>query len=219
MGIQSTEKWASKYDITKMQFTGFSAQQVDKAAKQIGYDFSGVDAPKNDKDLYALRYSDFVVPLVKAVQELSGQNDSLKNNNKTLNSKVDVLEEEVKQLKTLMLQIQQTQQQCSPCSATTTSNATQQNIITLSDAVSLQQNIPNPFSNTTTIAYSLPQKFSSAKIIITDKNGKQLKQLNLSGAGKGTVHVYASTLASGAYNYALYIDGRLVATKQMVLAK
>jgi hypothetical protein len=75
MGVQSTEKWASKYDITRMQFTGFSAQQVEKAAKQIGYDFSGVDAPKNDKDMYALRYSDFVVPLVKAVQELSKIND------------------------------------------------------------------------------------------------------------------------------------------------
>jgi hypothetical protein len=31
--------------------------------------------------LYALRYSDFVVPLIKAVQELSEQNDSLRNEN------------------------------------------------------------------------------------------------------------------------------------------
>ena len=37
----------------------------------MGYDFSGVDAPKNDKDIYGLRYSEFVVPLVKAVQELN----------------------------------------------------------------------------------------------------------------------------------------------------
>jgi len=28
-----------------------------------------VDAPKNDKDSYGLRYSEFVVPLVKAMQE------------------------------------------------------------------------------------------------------------------------------------------------------
>jgi hypothetical protein len=51
------------------------AQDVEKAAKDLNYDFSGVDAPKNDKDLYALRYAEFVVPLVKAVQELSQQND------------------------------------------------------------------------------------------------------------------------------------------------
>ena len=41
----------------------------------MNYDFSGVDAAKNDKDLYGLRYAEFVVPLVKAVQELSKMND------------------------------------------------------------------------------------------------------------------------------------------------
>ncbi|HLG36080.1 MAG TPA: tail fiber domain-containing protein, partial [Bacteroidia bacterium] len=50
-------------------YTGFIAQEVEQAAQQIGYNFSGVDAPKNDKDFYGLRYSQFVVPLVKAVQE------------------------------------------------------------------------------------------------------------------------------------------------------
>jgi hypothetical protein len=34
-----------------------------------------VDIPDNDKDLYTLRYSEFVVPLVKAVQELSEKVD------------------------------------------------------------------------------------------------------------------------------------------------
>jgi hypothetical protein len=52
---------------------GFIAQEVEQAANMIGYDFSGVDAPKNDKDLYALRYAEFVIPLVKAVQEQQQQ--------------------------------------------------------------------------------------------------------------------------------------------------
>jgi trimeric autotransporter adhesin len=58
-------------------YSGFVAQDVEKAAKELGYDFSGVDAAKNDKDLYGLRYADFVVPLVKAVQELAKQHDEL----------------------------------------------------------------------------------------------------------------------------------------------
>jgi trimeric autotransporter adhesin len=49
--------------------SGFSAQEVEKAAKDAGYEFSGVDKPKNASDFYGLRYADFVVPLVKAVQE------------------------------------------------------------------------------------------------------------------------------------------------------
>ena len=87
------------------------------------------------------------------------------------------------------------------------------------DAPSLQQNVPNPFNHETTINYSIPNKFSLAQIIITDKNGNQLKQFHLSATGKGSITVDASTLASGAYNYSLYVDGRLIATKQMVLTK
>ncbi len=42
---------------------------MEQAAREIGYDFSGVDAPKHEHDLYGLRYAEFTVPLVKAVQE------------------------------------------------------------------------------------------------------------------------------------------------------
>jgi hypothetical protein len=50
-------------------FSGFSAQEVEAAAAATGYEFSGVDKPKNEKAFYGLRYGDFVVPLVKAMQE------------------------------------------------------------------------------------------------------------------------------------------------------
>lgn len=56
--------------------TGFIAQEVEAAAKQLNYIFDGVQIPQNDKDPYALAYSQFVVPLVKAVQELSAKVES-----------------------------------------------------------------------------------------------------------------------------------------------
>jgi hypothetical protein len=49
--------------------TGFIAQEVAAAAKKIGYDFDGVSIPQNETDLYGISYAEFVVPLVKAVQE------------------------------------------------------------------------------------------------------------------------------------------------------
>jgi hypothetical protein len=49
--------------------TGFIAQEVEAAAQSLGYEFSGVDAPESENDYYGLRYAEFVVPLVKAVQE------------------------------------------------------------------------------------------------------------------------------------------------------
>ncbi len=172
-------------------YTGFVAQDVEKAAKNLNYDFSGVDAAKNNKDLYGLRYADFVVPLVKAVQELSSRNDDL--------------QKQIDDLKALVLSN----------NSSTTQNATN----TVLSNASLEQNIPNPFTHTTTITYNLPQKFTIAQIIITDNTGKTLKSINVSGSGKGSLNVDAATLASGAYNYSLIIDGKLIGTKQMVLAK
>ncbi len=57
-------------------YSGFSAQQVEETANRIGYNFSGVQKPQNEHDHYALAYSQFVVPLVKAVQE---QQELIKN--------------------------------------------------------------------------------------------------------------------------------------------
>ena len=172
-------------------YTGFVAQDVEKAAKELNYDFSGVDAAKNSKDLYGLRYSDFVVPLVKAVQELSKQNDELKQ-------RIEKLE-------------------AATTAQTESANTTSQGV-TISTA-SLEQNTPNPFKNVTIINYTLPQQYASAKVMITDKSGKIIKEINVTGTGKGSVQVDASTLASGAYQYSLLINGKLIGTKQMVLAR
>jgi hypothetical protein len=62
-------------------YTGFVAQDVEAAAKSINYNFSGIDEPKNSHDLYGLRYAEFVVPLVKAVQEQQQQIEDLKKEN------------------------------------------------------------------------------------------------------------------------------------------
>src|SRR5215470_12928772 len=101
-------------EIEKIQFTGFLAQDVDKAAKSIGYDFSGID--KSGK-IMGLRYSDFVVPLVKAVQDLSKQNEDL-------------------------------QKQIDELKAMVSGNAKIN--VTLNNA-SIEQNVPNPFSNSSSI--------------------------------------------------------------------
>jgi trimeric autotransporter adhesin len=73
--------------------TGFIAQEVEAAAQSIGYNFSGVDAPKNENDFYGLRYAEFVVPLVKAVQE---QQIIIAKQNK----KIDELIERIEKLET-----------------------------------------------------------------------------------------------------------------------
>lgn len=51
--------------------TGFIAQEVEAAAIRSSYNFDGVYKPTGTADNYSLSYAQFVVPLVKAVQELN----------------------------------------------------------------------------------------------------------------------------------------------------
>jgi hypothetical protein len=93
------------------------------------------------------------------------------------------------------------------------------NELSVMSGASLSQNIPNPFNRTTTINYSLPQQYSSAKIIVVDELGKPIKTFNLFGTGKGSVTFSSPSSAEASFQYSLYVDGKLIGTKQMVLTK
>jgi len=70
--INGDTKFTSAINYTEseaLRHNGFIAQEVEKAARESGYDFDGVIAPKSKNQTYGLSYSQFVVPLVKAVQE------------------------------------------------------------------------------------------------------------------------------------------------------
>lgn len=68
-GTKPTPDFAGKYDGDKIKYSGFIAQEVEQAANASGYEFSGYNTPKNESGLYSIKYAEFVVPLVKAVQE------------------------------------------------------------------------------------------------------------------------------------------------------
>jgi trimeric autotransporter adhesin len=54
---------------TAIRQSGFIAQEVEKAAEQSGYNFNGIHKPDSNNDHYSLAYSQFVVPLIKGMQE------------------------------------------------------------------------------------------------------------------------------------------------------
>ena len=78
---------------TNIRQTGFIAQEVEKAAKEAHYDFSsGLHVPENENENYSVSYSQFVVPLVKAVQEQQKMIELLKKQNEELMKRVESLE-------------------------------------------------------------------------------------------------------------------------------
>jgi hypothetical protein len=177
--------------------TGFIAQDVEKIAKSIGYDFSGVDV--DEIGIYGLRYAEFVVPLVKAVQELSAQ---------------------VTELTALVNSLQG--KDADPAllkSGNAVEAATGLQELT-GNGVSLQQNIPNPFSQTTVIRYILPQTCNSALIVISNTAGNIIRQIPLSVSdGTNSITIEGRALSAGIYYYSLYVDNKLIDTKQMILTK
>jgi trimeric autotransporter adhesin len=69
----------SRTQKASMVYTGFIAQEVEQAALSVGFDFSGIDkSGVENGGLYSLRYAEFVVPLVKAVQEQQAMITDLK---------------------------------------------------------------------------------------------------------------------------------------------
>lgn len=85
-------------------------------------------------------------------------------------------------------------------------------------SVSIDQNVPNPFNQKTTISYSIPSQFSNASIVVFDLNGKLLLQYdNLKG--KSQVAIEGNKLSAGMYIYSLLVNGKEITSKKMILTK
>ena len=166
---------------------------MQEAAKALNYDFSGVDKPKNKDDFYGLRYGDFVVPLVKAVQEQQQQIEELKQQNK-----------ELKELVTKLLDAK---------------GGRVNNTTTIIPGAYLKQNVPNPHNGATVIHYNLPQGTARAQMVISNSKGQVLKTVALNNQGNGQLTLNAGLLPAGTYTYSLWIDGRQADVKQMVIVK
>jgi len=91
----------------RIRKTGFIAQDVELAALSVGYDFSGVDKPKNENDFYGLRYAEFVVPLVKGMQEQQAIIQSLTQDNAKIKAENAELKSDIDQIKAMLNKIAQ----------------------------------------------------------------------------------------------------------------
>lgn len=78
-GNASLDTEAAQYEkAASVRRNGFIAQEVEKAAAAAGYEFSGIIKPTSENGSYSLSYASFVVPLVKAVQELKLEIEDLR---------------------------------------------------------------------------------------------------------------------------------------------
>lgn len=169
--------------------TGFVAQEVEAIVKKTGYVFHGVEAPQSESDHYSIRYAEFVVPLVKAVQELTGM------------------------LEAQQLEIVALKEQLSSHKSNTGALLDEAS----STGAVLFQNNPNPFTMDTEIVISLPEQVQQATLIVYNMEGKQLKVMPILDRGKTGAKIQGQELKAGMYIYSLIADGTIIDTKRMIL--
>lgn len=84
---------------------------------------------------------------------------------------------------------------------------------------SMDQNVPNPFTEKTDIAIYLPESVQSATLYIYDLSGKQLEQHPITGRGNTVMTIHADRMDAGMYVYSLIADKKVVTTKKMIVVK
>ena len=81
----------------------------------------------------------------------------------------------------------------------------------------LRQNIPNPFDNTTSIGYFIPLTYAKANIVVSNVAGQILNNVPITKFGEGEITISKNRLQSAVYFYTLFVDGKRVASKRMVV--
>jgi trimeric autotransporter adhesin len=208
--------------------TGFIAQEVQKAAMECGFNFDGVNIPKDENDNYSLAYGQFTVPLVKAVQELDKKDAQLAE---TLQENVRQNAELLKLIGTMQAKIEMLETQVNGCcelkshtgliNPGTQGNDQKVELSGMNNPY-LGQNNPNPFREETRIEYYIPQEMlcenGSCSIIFYDQLGRKIKE-TLVQAGFGTITLNTQNLTTGVYIYKLVIQDKVIDVRKMLFSK
>lgn len=191
-----------------IRYTGFIAQEVEKVMTESGFEFSGLVKPAHDQDHYSLRYAEFVVPLVKGMQEQQVIIEAQKQEVQRLQFTVQDQQEQIDELKNLVQQLLAQQP-----------NQTSVQQLDLKQSATLFQNHPNPFHENTVIRYFLPEGTEHARLEVYSVDGKLLTTLPLTQSGEGQMQLKAGSFPAGTYLYSLVVGNEVLATKRMILTK
>ncbi len=170
---------------------GFLAQEVAAVFPELTRD---IKKPVFDKDgkstsnfeFKSVNYNGIVSVLTTAVNEL--------------NTEMKVLKEELAELKSSITSMR-------------TNNGTS---IDNNNGIILEQNIPNPFTDKTTIKYQLPQGTSKASLMVFDLNGRIVKEFVLT-ENKSELTIDATQIGKGLFIYSLLQNGQELMTKKMII--
>ena len=121
-------------------------------------------------------------------------------------------------IRVLISAIQEQQKQIEELKQSVNKLANGQSTYNLNSAGSLKQNTPNPVSGTASIRYHVTENTTSARLTITNAKGQVVKTFGLSNRGTGKINIDLQGIATGTYNYTLYVM-ETKRTLSMVIAR
>jgi hypothetical protein len=211
-GIKFSAK--KQYGLIAQEVETTLPELISLTTKPVDYDSLG-NVLHPSVTYRTLNYNAFISILLKGLQEQQLTIDSLNSKDQNNDSLMQEMQEQINQILSNI-------ENCCNSNHSMQQNTPQNNSIgtnvDLKDAQSivLEQNVPNPFAEQTTISYFLPENVSKAQILFYNAQGKLIQSVELSQKGKGQLNVFASDLTNGIYTYTLIADGKIIETKKML---
>ena len=174
------------------KYVGVIAQDMKKIAPYTVGTFNYIDKDGNKTDYLDYDANAVTYILINSIKEQQKQIDELKKTVASLSG---------------LNTIQNTQ-----------TGSTNNINVDLSDKniIVLNQNVPNPFAEQTTISFNIPETASASQVQFYNNLGQVIKTVEVKSKGKGQLTVFANDLSVGVYSYALIVDGKVFETKGMV---
>jgi hypothetical protein len=219
-----------RFNLSSDNQMGLIAQEVEQvlpgivklATSPAVYDSLGneLEAPIEFK---TIDYSKLIPLLVAGHKEQTEKIDSLQSSNDSLQAQLSNLNERLTLLENCLSNLLPALCQANSMAIQQTPQETQEYLektinITLSSRnnIILNQNVPNPFAESTVISFSIPSTVQKAQLHFYDGQGKLINTVEINERGNGQVNVFANDLSTGVYTYSLVADGQVVATKRMM---
>ena len=168
------------------KYYGLIAQEVEKIFPEV-VTHNRLDG---GDDYYTMDYTMYGVLAIKALQEQQ--------------KKITDLEDRLSKLEAKLASIIADKTASTDNAASTVKDAT------------LEQNQPNPFNQSTTIRYRLPQG-AKGQINVYDAGGVLVKTVAANESGQTQIN--GADLKAGLYTYTLMVNGQLAASKKFILTK